>query len=98
MQAVNGVGLVGIDDNQGSYFVPGVIPGEEAGDLQPTALTLSTPVPTAGDYGANVTVRATLRNDAGAAAGAAGRDLRDRRHLAYGLHRQHRAWPPPPSR
>ena len=67
VQAVNGVGLVGIDDNQGSYFVPGVIPGEEAGDLQPTALTLSTPVPTEGEYGANVTVRATLRNDAGAA-------------------------------
>ena len=67
VQAVNGVGLVGIDDNQGSYFVPGIIPGEETGDLQPTALTLGTPVPTAGDYGANVTVRATLRNDAGAA-------------------------------
>ena len=27
VQAVNGVGLVGIDDNQGTYFIPGVIPG-----------------------------------------------------------------------
>jgi Ca2+-binding RTX toxin-like protein len=65
VQAVNGVGLVGIDDNQGTYFIPGVIPGLED-DLAPTSLVLADGNPDAGNYGESVTVRATLTNEAGA--------------------------------
>ena len=38
VQAVNGVGLVGIDDNQGRYFIPGIAAGSATG--AGTTLTL----------------------------------------------------------
>ena len=62
VQAVNGVGLVGIDDNQGAYFIPGVPVPADAG--APTALSLVAPTPTSGDYGDTVTVRARLTDEA----------------------------------
>ena len=65
VQAVNGVGLVGVDDNQGTYFIPGVIPGLED-DLAPTSLTLADGNPDTANYGETVTVRATLTSEAGA--------------------------------
>ena len=59
VQAVNGVGLVGIDDNQGRYFVPGVDAGSTTGTG--TTLTLDDP-PASAAYGDTVTVRAVLKN------------------------------------
>ncbi len=70
VQAVNGVGLVGIDDNQGAYFTPGVAVGEESGELVHTTLALSGTVPTGGSYGDTVTVRATLTDATGAGLGS----------------------------
>ena len=64
VQAANGVGLVGIDDNQGTYFTPGMIPGLNE-DLDPTSLALAGGNPDAAEYGEFVTVRATLTDDAG---------------------------------
>ena len=63
VQAVNGVGLVGIDDNQGTYFTPGIIPGLDDDDLDPTSLELAGGNPDAAEYGEFVTVRATLTDD-----------------------------------
>ncbi len=59
IQAVNGVGLVGVDDNRGTYFVPGVTAGSPDTGLQPTTLVLTTP-PTTGAYGAGIPVAARL--------------------------------------
>jgi CSLREA domain-containing protein len=71
VQAVNGVGLVGVDDNGGAYFQPGQIPpvlqsGSQA--LNPTTLTLDSP-PTSGSYGSEASVSATLSDGAGLLAG-----------------------------
>jgi hypothetical protein len=62
VQAVNGVGLVGVDDNSGAYFEPGQIPptiqtGAQA--LAPTTLKLDSP-PVSASYGTTVGVSATL--------------------------------------
>ena len=62
VQAVNGVGLVGIDDNQGTYFIPGVPVPADTGAA--TTLSLVAPTPTSGDYGDTVTVRARLTDEA----------------------------------
>ena len=53
MQAANGVGLVGFDDNQGLYYRPGQIPPAVSTPQAPgiaTTLTLLSP-PTSGGYG-----------------------------------------------
>ncbi|WP_298135252.1 Ig-like domain repeat protein [Micropruina sp.] len=64
VQAVNGVGLVGIDDNQGRYFIPGVAAGSATG--AGTTLTLDDP-PASASYGDTVTVRAVLTTTANGA-------------------------------
>ena len=69
VQAVNGVGLVGVDDNHGSYFTPGIDPGQVGTGLAATTLRLTAPVPNGGDYADTVTVRATLTRTAGGALG-----------------------------
>ena len=51
VQAVNGVGLVGIDDNQGAYFTPGVIPGENLVTLRPASWCSAGPTPRPGTTG-----------------------------------------------
>ena len=60
VQAVNGVGLVSLDDNQGSYYRPGQIPAalQTPGSLTPTTLVLSAPA--TGSYGSAVPLSATL--------------------------------------
>ena len=55
VQAVNGVGLVGLDTNQGAYHVP----GGQAEPTDPTALVLLSP-PGSGPYGTRITVSARL--------------------------------------
>lgn len=63
VQAVNGVGLVGADDNQGGYYVPGTAPGlTPPGPRTPTALALD--APTVGDYRDSISVSATLSGPA----------------------------------
>jgi hypothetical protein len=62
VQAVNGVGLVSLDDNQGSYYQPNQIPPalQDGGfDLTATSLQL-TPPPSSGAYGSSIPVSATL--------------------------------------
>ncbi len=62
VQAVNGVGLVSLDDNQGSYYQPDKIPAAlqtGTAGLTPTSLTLTT-APAAGAYGSSVQLAATL--------------------------------------
>ena len=92
VQAVNGVGLVGIDDNQGTYFIPGVIPGLED-DLAPTRLALDAGNPDAANYGEFVTVRATLTDDAGGGLANRAVTFALGGSVANGLHRRRRAWP-----
>ncbi|MDX6256804.1 MAG: large repetitive protein [Frankiales bacterium] len=58
VQAVNGVGVVGVDNNLGSYYTPGVAVGVSTTGA-PTTLTLDT-VPATVAYGTNLTVGATL--------------------------------------
>ena len=68
VQAVNGVGLVSLDDNFGSYHS---IATEPAADPAETTLTLAGSNPAAGTYGDTVTVSATL----GGAEPASGRAI-----------------------
>jgi hypothetical protein len=59
VQAVNGVGVVSMDDNVGAdYKVGGIAPALQT-PLAPTSLALNSP-PTTGAYGASVNVSATL--------------------------------------
>ena len=63
VQAVNGVGLVSLDDNQGAYYTPGQIAPAlltAPTTLTPTSLQLNSPSPTSGSYGSSVNARATL--------------------------------------
>jgi hypothetical protein len=72
VQATNGVGLVGYDDNQGLYYRPGQIP--PAFDAQSptprtaTTLQLQSP-PAGGAYGSAPTLRAALTDASGPVAG-----------------------------
>jgi hypothetical protein len=60
VQAVNGVGLVGVDNNLGALYVPGIDAGAGPGsDATPTQLTLD-PIPANAGYGSTLTVGATL--------------------------------------
>ncbi len=72
VQAVNGVGLVGLDDNNGSYYQPGQISGGlETGQTQtPTTMALNSP-PSSGGFGGSVPVSATLTEGGSPVAGAA---------------------------
>ena len=69
VQAVNGVGLVSLDDNQGAYYRPGQIPAalQTPGSLTPTTLVLSAPA--TGSYGSAVPLSATLTQGATPLAG-----------------------------
>jgi Tol biopolymer transport system component len=61
VQAVNGVGLVSLDDNQGAYYRPGQIPPALQSSPVPlpaTSLSLSAPATAA--YGGSTSVSATL--------------------------------------
>ncbi|MDX6465491.1 MAG: hypothetical protein QOI27_531 [Gaiellaceae bacterium] len=58
VQAVNGVGLVTLDDNLGAYYTPGAEPGTQTGT--PAATHLSLGAPSTGTYGATVSLSATL--------------------------------------
>ncbi len=63
LQAANGVGLVALDDNQGSYYVPDTAPGlTPPTATEPTSLTLQ--APTSGTYRDAVPVSATLAGPA----------------------------------
>ncbi len=55
VQAVNGVGLVGLATNVGAYYIPGVDPAQ----LQPTALSLDTPA-SSGPYGTTTSLSVVL--------------------------------------
>jgi hypothetical protein len=59
LQAVNGVGLVGADNNLGDYFTPGVTVGAVSPNASATQLTLD-PVPATVAYGSTLTLGATL--------------------------------------
>ena len=66
MQAVNGVGLVSLDDNQGDYYpLGGITPANQTGtqaagaSLQATALQLQAP-PGNADFGSSVNLSAKL--------------------------------------
>ncbi|NHC47204.1 Ig-like domain repeat protein, partial [Motilibacter aurantiacus] len=56
-QAVSGVGLVGVADNSGTYYTPGVDP---TAATVPTAVTLRLPGSTGGVYASTLPVQATL--------------------------------------
>ena len=63
VQAVNGVGLVSLDDNQGRYYEPDQIPpalSTAQTTLTPTTLQINTPIPTSGAYGSTAAVSAQL--------------------------------------
>ena len=66
VQAVNGVGLVGVDDNQGSYFTPGITAGAPGDAVAATTLTLAAGTATRGSYGDSVALSATLLQAGGA--------------------------------
>ena len=71
VQAVNGVGLVGTDDNQGAYFTPGVDPGQPTQGQASTDATLTVPT-TSGSYGDALPVSGRLlRGDGDPVAGRA---------------------------
>ncbi len=60
-QAVNGVGLVSLDDNQGAFYRPGQIPPalqSNPAPLTTTQLTLA--APTSASHGSAATVSATV--------------------------------------
>jgi CSLREA domain-containing protein len=62
VQAVNGVGLVSLDDNEGTYYEPGVDPGAlPSGTRAATAITLNAPA--TGQFGGQVTLQATLTSN-----------------------------------
>ncbi len=71
VQAANGVGLVSLDDNQGSYYRPDQIQTalQTSVTLGSSTLKLSTPPPTDGSYGASIPVSATLTGPGGALSG-----------------------------
>jgi hypothetical protein len=61
VQAVNGVGLVSLDDDQGAYYQLGQISGslQTSQTVAATTLALDSP-PASGDYGSSLPVSATL--------------------------------------
>jgi hypothetical protein len=59
LQAANGVGTVGLDNNLGALYVPGVAVGSIPDGAAPTSLHLD-PVPASVAYGSSLTVGATL--------------------------------------
>jgi hypothetical protein len=59
VQAVNGVGLVTLDDNLGAYYSPGAEPGA-AGTQQPPPTTLALTAPATGRYGETISLSAQL--------------------------------------
>jgi CSLREA domain-containing protein len=71
VQAVNGVGLVSLDDNNGAYYRPGQVaaPLQTQTLLTPTSLTLDSP-PADGGYGTTVPVSATLTSNGNPVIGA----------------------------
>jgi hypothetical protein len=72
VQAVNGVGRVGRDDNLGSFYRHGFIPGPPepgAPALTATSMTIDSPTPTSVSFGQSFTARATLSGPGGAALG-----------------------------
>ena len=60
VQAVNGVGLVTLDDNHGAYYTPGQIAPalQQPGSLTATSLSLG--APSSGNHGATTALSATL--------------------------------------
>jgi len=72
VQAVNGVGLVALNTNNGAFFIPGVDPGAANPGLQPTTVELLNP-PASGAYGTQAVVRARLTSNGSP---LAGRELR----------------------
>ncbi|MEI8238974.1 MAG: hypothetical protein WCI22_06095, partial [Actinomycetota bacterium] len=61
LQAVNGVGVVGLDNNFGDGYIPNVPVGSIVRTASlPAGLALDTPVPTGGQLGTTVSVGATL--------------------------------------
>jgi hypothetical protein len=64
VQAVNGVGLVAMDTNQGAYYIPGV----ETAPTTPTALAFIAP-PTSGAYGTQASFTAELTSNGSPLAG-----------------------------
>jgi hypothetical protein len=61
VQAVNGVGLVSLDDNQGNYYTPDQIPPAlQTSGVTRTATTLQLSAPSHGSYGSSASVSATL--------------------------------------
>ncbi len=73
VQAVNGVGLVGVEDNQGQEFVPGTAPALDPPPAGLVASSLTLTAPASGVLGSTVAVSAVLADAAGAA--AAGRTV-----------------------
>ncbi|MGA3362226.1 MAG: hypothetical protein ABSD82_09360 [Solirubrobacteraceae bacterium] len=70
VQAVNGVGLVSLDDNQGSYYQPNQIAAAVAGGaapVTPTSIQFTTTPPIGGPYNTTVSVSATLTTTGGTA-------------------------------
>ena len=62
VQAADGVGLVSLDDNQGSSFQPGLIaPALLTSGLGPAPSTLTLTPPPAATFGSSVNVSATLK-------------------------------------
>jgi hypothetical protein len=59
LQAVNGVGVVGLDNNLGAGYTPGVTVGVTSPDATPTKLTVGA-VPATVNYGDSLHVSATL--------------------------------------
>ncbi len=59
VQAVNGVGLVGVVTNFGDYYIPGIDPGQTSDGALPTSLELIAP-PVSGPYGTPATFSAQL--------------------------------------
>jgi hypothetical protein len=68
VQAVNGVGLVSVDDNFGAYYGLGSVAAGPGQDALAATLTLG-PVASSGEFGDSVTVSATLTAGGGAVAG-----------------------------
>ncbi len=81
VQAVNGVGRVGRDDNLGSFYRHGFIPGPRDPDAAPlvaTAMTMLAPTPTQVAFGQSFTAKAKLTGPGGG--GLAGKLV----HFSFG--------------
>jgi hypothetical protein len=65
VQAANGVGLVSLATNLGTYYIPGFDPTS----AQPTSLSLDTPQATSGPYGATAKFSAVLIGNSGPLSG-----------------------------